>query len=532
VVATERRNEPPHLLAAHICSILWQVARIVNVVVFIPNQFEYLPLHAMTTTKRTAADRLNLYTWFPFKFGRCGEVQEVILLDEWVIEHNGRFSENANLYPAKVPKIFMGCPIKLETVGIDPLVIMRENYTQNDGRIPYKLTGLSVEIVQVVCEKMNLTTIFLAPSLNTEIDSYVKVATELDEGLSDVVTGMVPLLSFVVTSSFEATIPYIYLKANMLVPCPKAIPGTQKLLTIFSLSVWLTMGFVLFLTTAVFWCAGNVTSRNVGNETHTYQSLSHCFQNAWAVFMAVSVPHQPTTSTLRVFFFLYVCFCFAISTLFQAFFVSYLVEPMYEKKIETLDDLLESDVVFGIHPIVHFAKEFANIPELDNFLEHKRPTEECTDLRKCVERMITKRDMAYFISSDYVTFVARDLGTVDVGKIICSLDETVLSGVAIIIFKKGNPFLDRFNILMRRYLEAGFLDRLWSELQHGASLRGGGRFGESTNVMFYAFSFSHLMPAFVVLIVGTVLSSVVFIAELIVNCLCKRWEKRIRSLGE
>jgi len=30
--------------------------------------------------------------------------------------------------------------------------------------------------------------------------------------------------------------------------------------------------------------------------------------------------------------------------------------------------------------------------------------------------------------------------------------------------------------------------------------------------MFYAFSFSHLMRAFVVLIVGTILSSVVFIA--------------------
>jgi len=39
VVATERSNEPAHILAAHICSILWQVARIVNVVVFILNQF-------------------------------------------------------------------------------------------------------------------------------------------------------------------------------------------------------------------------------------------------------------------------------------------------------------------------------------------------------------------------------------------------------------------------------------------------------------------------------------------------------------
>jgi hypothetical protein len=112
VVATERSNEPPHLLAAHICSILWQVARIVNVVVLIPNQFEYRPRHTEKSTKTTAADRLNLYTWFPFKLGRCGEVQEVILLDEWVIEHNGRFSQNADLYPEKVPKFSWVVPLK------------------------------------------------------------------------------------------------------------------------------------------------------------------------------------------------------------------------------------------------------------------------------------------------------------------------------------------------------------------------------------------------------------------------------------
>ena len=49
---------------------------------------------------------------------------------------------------------------------------------------------------------------------------------------------------------------------------------------------------------------------------------------------------------------------------------------------------------------------------------------------------------------------------------------------------------------------------------------------EAAGDMFFAFSLSHLMAAFVVLLVGSVLSSVVFIAELTVNCLCKRKEKQ------
>ena len=121
----------------------------------------------------------------------------------------------------------------------------------------------------------------------------------------------------------------------------------------------------------------------------------------------------------------------------------------------------------------------------------------------------------------------------DVGKVICSFDETLMSTSFIVLFRKGNLLLDRFNILMRRCLEAGLLQKLRTELDHRASLRGRGRFTQAVNDMFFAFSVSHLIPAFVALIVGTLLSSVLFIDELILNCLCKSREKnnsRIRRV--
>jgi hypothetical protein len=284
--------------------VLWQLARIVNVVVLTTNQLEYRPLHAVSTTKTTAADRLNLYSWFLFKLGRCGEVQDVILIDKWLFEKSGTFSENAHLYPSKVPNNLLRCSIKIGTIGIDPYVIMTENCTQSDGRIQYKLTGLSVEILKLVCEKMNWTTIFLPPSLNVEFDSFVKEIADLEEDISDVLTGTVPLMPIFVMSSFDATIPYTFSNIKMLVPCPKAIPGTQKKLATFSLTVWLTIGLVLLLTTAVFWCAGNVPCRSVCNKPHTYQSRSDFFHKVWAVFVAVSIPRQPRSPTLKVFSFL------------------------------------------------------------------------------------------------------------------------------------------------------------------------------------------------------------------------------------
>ena len=162
------------------------------------------------------------------------------------------------------------------------------------------------------------------------------------------------------------------------------------------------------------------------------------------------------------------------------------------------------------------------------FLEHKKLQEDCSDIRKCVERMITKGDISSYIAPMFATYVAREMGTVDVGKLICSLDECSVSAGLIVLFRKGNPLLDRMNILMRRYLEAGLLEWLWTQLQHRASLRGGGRFREATGDKVFAFSVSHLMPPFLVLLVGSVLSSVLFIAELILNCLCKRKKKYSR----
>jgi hypothetical protein len=418
----------------------------------------------MSTTKTTEADRLNLYMWFPFKLGKCGELHDVILLDEWVFENNDRFLENAHLYPIKVPKNLMGCPIKVGTIGIDPCVIVTENYTKNDGSTAYKLTGLTVEVLKLVCEKMNLTAVFLPPSLNVNLDWGIKKIVELDESISDVVTGTIPLFPPVVTSSFDATIPYIYLDIKMLVPCPKAIPGTEKVLTTFSLSVWLTIVLVLLLTTAVFWCAGNGPYRSVCNETHTYQSLSNCFHNVWAVLLGVSVPQQPTSSRLRIFFFLYVCFCFTISTVFQAFFFFFLLELNYEKKLETLEGILDSDVVYGYHPALNYIQDTISFPEFVKFLENKELKEDCTDARKCVERMITIKDIASVIPPLYADYVAREMGTVDVGKLICSFDQHAVSGSLTVLFKKGNPLLDRFNILMRRYLEAGFTQMHWTEL--------------------------------------------------------------------
>jgi hypothetical protein len=200
-----------------------------------------------------------------------------------------------------------------------------------------------------------------------------------------------------------------------------------------------------------------------------------------------------------------------------------MLEPKYEKKLETLDDLINSDVVYGNTDIF---TSFLSIKYFKYRL-HKSFEEDCRDVRKCFERMITKRDIAFIFDPFLGIYSARQLGYTDVDELVCSLDESFKTSYFTIHMKKGYPLLDRFNVIMRRYLEAGLQEMLWAELQHRASLRGRERFSEAVGEKFFPFSVSHLKPAFVVLLVGTLLSFVVFIGELTVNCLCERGERKI-----
>jgi len=102
--------------------------------------------------------------------------------------------------------------------------------------------------------------------------------------------------------------------------------------------------------------------------------------------------------------------------------------------------------------------------------------------------MITKRDISTIHNPGYVNRVAREIGTESVDKLVCTFDETLGIVGVIVLFHKGNLLLDRFNILMRRYLEAGLPESCWKEEQHRGSLRGRSRFSEAAGDEFLVFS--------------------------------------------
>ena len=51
--------------------------------------------------------------WFPYQSSESfTEVNDINLLDRWVISAQGHFTKNTDLFPVKIRKYFNVCPLK------------------------------------------------------------------------------------------------------------------------------------------------------------------------------------------------------------------------------------------------------------------------------------------------------------------------------------------------------------------------------------------------------------------------------------
>ena len=382
----------------------------------------------------------------------------------------------------------------------------------------YNVGGLAVQNLLLAVEKMNVTVVFLKPSLEITIDRAFYEAANLADKISDIVIGTSMLIPLYTTPWFQPTIPYEYDSLKWFVPCPQPVARMEKVMHTYQLPVWLTMASVYLLTSILWWVLTDWLHGSLKNS-RTFQTVSYCFIDAWAVSMGVSATNTPNTWNFRILFLVFVWYCFAMSTVFQAFFTSYLVEPGYGKKFETFDDLLHSSVSYGYNSAIEGAMTGTSYQEHHRFPYWRR--QECYDVMKCMKR-IPNNDQLCTISAPRISqYLASEMGIRDAGKFFCTLEENLFTTGLTFVLNNGSPFLNRLNVLTRRSLEGGLLDRYLAQLKWMNNLRSKMAVGDSEEHLYFVFSLSHLSPAFCVLGFDYVLGSAAFVAEIFVKWIAK-----------
>ena len=119
--------------------------------------------------------KLGVYTWFPYQSSdRCTEVNDITLMDSWVISAQGQFTNNTDLFPRKIRNNLNECPMKAFVRNVNaPLntVYVQRNFP-NGSSFLY-IEGLEYQLLKEVVQKMNMK---LVHDLTTN-DSRLSVET-------------------------------------------------------------------------------------------------------------------------------------------------------------------------------------------------------------------------------------------------------------------------------------------------------------------------------------------------------------------
>ena len=186
-------------------------------------------------------------------------------------------------------------------------------------------------------------------------------------------------------------------------------------------------------------------------EFKNLQTIPKCMYIAWSIFVGVSVPEMPRSWKLRIFFLIYVCYCFPICTVFRFFFVSYLVEPGYGDKFATFQELLDSSVNYGFNDAFEFGVRTMEHSDHLQFPLTRRV--DCVEQKACLMRMMTDGDVATLSAPLYAEYLSNEFGHQGEMKSPCSLDENFIYGSVVAVFTKGNPLVNQFNTILRRVLD-------------------------------------------------------------------------------
>ncbi|KAJ9578752.1 hypothetical protein L9F63_005041 [Diploptera punctata] len=420
-----------------------------------------------------------------------------------------------DFFPNKLPKRFMGCVLNIGAMGLTPDMI-KESYTSENGENKFAANGLTLELINLFVKEMKMTPYFQEPIDGTENDRVFTLIGMLMTGEIDILTGEIPLIHPALSLG-EPSAPMFISTLKFLVPCPKPLMKTEKMLHLFTLSSWISMGLVFTFVSVLFWILSNYPIRR--NDFTAFSLLAQCFSGAWAVLLGNSVPQMPLSLGTRTLFIIYVWYCFAITTVFQAFFTTYLVEPGFEARLKNLDDVRRAGLKYVFFPTTEAYQKLVDIDEVDAFEK-----EYFSDILEGYSSVMFKRNTFMTSQEHYPSYLARLSGFDDEGNVVCYLDESIVTWPIGALLTKGHPLLQIINLHITRCIEGGLLEAYWTKLKHETNLKAN---TTEKNSEYVVFCLMHLFPMFILLSFGYILSTFSFLCELI---LFRMKSKRIGSL--
>ena len=268
-------------------------------------------------------------------------MNDITLLDSWVIAAQGHFTKNTDLFPRKIINSLNGCPMK--SFVKNGKYNFTTNYVQHNssnGRFWEHIEALEYDLLKVFA-KMNMELVHdLTPDVEINVETMVKLtrdmfAKQIHVALSALQTDMMS------QPFFDSTNCYYVMSVRWYVPCSVKYRRWSCIFRILSVELWL----VMFTSIVIAAISTTLVGRySCTPEWQMYKTLTSSATNVWAVILGVPVSTMPRTPSLRSLFIGWVCFSVAFSTVLQALLTTFLIESEYKTPIQNVDELFASGI--------------------------------------------------------------------------------------------------------------------------------------------------------------------------------------------
>lgn len=499
---------------------------VVNVVVLISSSAEskfknMLKDESSTflTTETKNLTFLEVYTWFPYQSPRtCNRVQNVSLLDKWSLSGEEGFLKNSSVFPQKITRNLNKCPLRI-IARVTPVLLVKKPVEQIvSGTKKFVFNdGWEVFFIKVIAKAINMTEEYLPPSEDFDISVNLNGSSSgytgaLVNNIADVAFGAIDIKE-TATDVTEVTRPYHWDFWAWYVPCAAPNPRWNSIFRVFSAWLWALLCFSVLIVTFIMITIARCILLDM-SELYRFLNPISCFFVIVSTIIGISVPVMPSATSLRVFFLSWACFSLAVSTVFQAYLTSFLIDPGLGSQIANLHELLTSGMKYGY--LSYLDMYFTNNTE-SNSKTILTNRVECPDLNLCAQWVGIHRNFSLLytqILEEYLRSQSVLPHNTD-KSLLCGISDGGVVPVAYaMVMSRRSPLLPVINKIVSSIFESGIFLKWTADSFELERIKAKAFQIHSLADDYLDLNLKHMQSAFYVLIFGLALSVITLIMEL------------------
>jgi hypothetical protein len=391
------------------------------------------------------------------------------------------------------------------------------NVSLSNGRVvKVYISGLEYILLKVVLKRMNMALFHVPKPKEFEIRGKVEINNLILHMFGKEIYIAVGGLgtNFWLVSIFDSTNPYYTITARWYVPCSEKYPRWSSIFRILSVELWLVLILSIVFVAISITLVGRY---NCTTEWQGYKNMTSSLINVWAVILGVSVSTMPRTPSLRSLFLALVCFSLSLSTVFQAFLTTFLIDSGFKTPIKNMDELFGSGIKLAYEEVYNLIFDIGNEKEGSKV---KRNRVNCPSFLVCVDWAVYQKNVSILMYDNFAEIVYES--GYFVGKnsehLVCRLEDGVVTknDLSMIMFH-GDPLMKRVTEIIDRVVEAGIYN-YWISIYTNQFKLYSHRIAIVNPLDgYYSFELYHLQPAFYLLLMGWCISVICFMVELLCN---------------